>query len=191
MLVIARGRDKGKLVCIRSPFNIGPFTAPALKVIAQGRAVLIGRQLQSNHARSVDLDYDSLDHGNYFVAGQRIFPGLQCRMAHLGFHQIHLADTPLVLLEGRDLFRVRRPKQHRTIAVNPTGIVRCVAKIFHAVRSELGLFACGHIAHPQIEVANKCCAFLVRRENVIGRAAAASTLSARRGRTLRAALLGY
>ena len=162
VFVIARGRDKGKLRRIRSPFNIGPFTAPALKVVAQGRAMLIGRQLESDHARAVDLDYDSLDHGNYFVAGQRIFPGLQCRMAHLGFHQIHLADTALILLEGRDLFRVRRPKQHGTIAVDPTGIVRCVAKIFHAVRSELGLFARGRIAHPQIEVANKCCAFLVR-----------------------------
>ena len=124
--------------------------------------MLIGRQLESDHARAIDLDDHPLDRGHHFVAGQRIFPGLQCRMAHLGFHQIHLADTALILLEGRDFFRVRRPKQHGTIAVDPTGIIRCVAKIFHAVRSELGLFARGHIAHPQIEVANKCCAFLVR-----------------------------
>src|SRR5947207_2371994 len=67
--VIARGRDKGKLHRIGSPLNIGPLTPSALQVVAQRRAVLIWWQLESDHARSVDFDYDSLDHGHYFVAG--------------------------------------------------------------------------------------------------------------------------
>ena len=50
-----------------------------------------------------------------------------------GVHQIHLADAALVLLKGRDLFRIGRPEQDRPVAVRPAGVVGGVAEILHAV----------------------------------------------------------
>src|SRR5437764_1277384 len=85
--------------------------------------------------------------------------------SYLGFHQIHLAHATLVLLEGRDLFRVRRPKQDGTVTVDPAGVVGGIAKVFHAVGSKLRLFAGGNLTHPEIEVANKRAKFLVGREH--------------------------
>ena len=60
--------------------------------------MLIRRQLESDHPRCVDFDDHPLDRSHNFVAGQRIFPGLQGWVARFGVHQIHLAHAALVLL---------------------------------------------------------------------------------------------
>src|SRR5207302_5861362 len=89
-------------------------------------------------------------------------------MANFGFYQVHLAHAALVLLEGGDLLRVRRPKQDWTVAVDPAGVVGGVAEIFYAVGSKLGLLGGGNVAHPEIEIANECSELFVGREHLQG-----------------------
>src|SRR5437763_6481715 len=92
-------------------------------------------------------------------------------MAGASVNQVHLANAALVLLKGGNLFRLRRPHQHRAIAVRPSSVVRGVAKIFHPISRELRFTACGDVAHPQVEIANERGALSIGRENVHGRPA--------------------
>ena len=76
-------------------------------------------------------------------------------MSDSGTHEIHLADTPGVMLKRRDLLRIRRPQEHWTIALRPTGIVGGVTKILHAVLGQLCLLAGGGISYPKVVVADE------------------------------------
>src|SRR5207237_491065 len=106
---------------------------------------------------------DALDHENLRVAGQRILPGFEPRMADAGADEIHLSGAALVLLEGRNLLRIGRPEEDRVAAVNPAGVVGRVAILFHAVFRQLRLLACRRVAHPEVVVADERGAFAVRR----------------------------
>ena len=110
--------------------------------------MLVGRQLQAHHARTIQVDGDALDGGDHVVAGQRVLPCPQRRVAHLGFHQVHFADAALILLEGGDALGIGRPQYDGPVAAGPTGIVGGVAEIFDAVRGERSLLIGGRVAHP-------------------------------------------
>ena len=99
--------------------------------------MLVGRHLQADDARAVDIDDDALDGGDHVVAGQRILPRAQRRVADLGFHQVHFADAALVLLEGGDLLGIGRPEDDGAVAAGPAGVVGGVAEILDAVGGEL------------------------------------------------------
>src|SRR5205807_8387982 len=105
---------------------------------------------------TIKINNHPLDGGDHVVAGKRILPGLQLRMANLGFHQVHLAHSALVLLKSRNLPGVRGPKQDGAVALDPTGVVSGIAEILHAVSGKLRLFAAGNVAHPEVEVADEC-----------------------------------
>src|SRR5215831_3431292 len=87
-------------------------------------------------------------------------------MPDLRVHQVHLSHAALILLEGRDSFRIRRPLYDRAIAIRPTRIVRGVSEILDAVRGELRLLACRNLARPQVVIANEHHAFLIRRNRL-------------------------
>src|SRR5262245_24393177 len=76
-------------------------------------------------------------------------------MANFGIDQVHLADLTLVLLEGRDLLRVGRPHEDRTVAAGPAGVVGGVAEILDAVGGQRRLAAGRSVAHPEIPVADE------------------------------------
>ena len=134
--------------------------------------MLIRRQLETDYARRIDFNDHALDRSDHFIAGQWILPRLQLRMADASVDQVHFAYAALVLLKSRNFARIRRPHKHRTIAMDPSRIVRRVPKILHPVGRELRLTAGGHVAHPQVEIANERGALSVRRENVNRRATA-------------------
>src|SRR6266550_8001272 len=164
VLVIARCRHECDARSIGIPLHVGPtIGATADDVIAQRRAMRIGRHLQTNNAPNIDIDHDAVNHGDRAVAGERILPRLQFRMADLRRDEVHVADVPLVLLERRDSPRVRRPDHDRSIAPYPAGVVGCVAKILLAVGGELGLATGCDIPNPEIVIANERRALAVRR----------------------------
>src|SRR5581483_2465086 len=103
--------------------------------------MLIGRHLEPHHARTINFDDHPLNGCDNFITWKRILPGLQRRMAKLGFHQVHLAYATLVLLESSNLLRVRRPEQNRAVAVDPASVVGSIAEIFYAVGSKLRFLA--------------------------------------------------
>src|SRR5689334_7049669 len=62
--------------------------------------------------------------------------------------------------------------------MRPTGVVRGVTKILHAISSELCLLTRGDIAHPKVVIANESSTLFVRRHQRIHRAAtSAETLT--------------
>ena len=78
--------------------------------------------------------------------------------------RVHLAGLALVLLEGREHLRIRRPHYDRVFAMDPTSIVGCIPVIFHAIRGEL-LFSPGSdLAHPQVPIAEENCPLSIWRE---------------------------
>src|SRR5438045_1959425 len=96
-------------------------------------------------------------------------------MTHLGLNQVHLANSPLVLLKGRDLLRIWRPEEDRAVAPDPTGVVRRVAEVLDTVGSELLLLASRDVANPQVPiVADKGGALLVWGECMVARRRAAA-----------------
>jgi hypothetical protein len=155
--------------CVRTPFDVGPLAAAAGDVIAERRAVLIGRKLQANDLGAVEIDNHALDGGDHFIAGKRILPGFELGMPDLGLDQIHFSGAALVLLEGGNLFRIGRPQKDGAIAVNPAGVVRGVAEIFHAVGSQLRFLVAGDVAQPKIPVANEGGALAVGRLRFVAR----------------------
>ncbi len=99
-------------------------------------------------------------------------------MSHGGVDQVHFADLALVLLERRDLLRVRRPQKDRAITVRPSGVVGGVAVVLRAVGGELRLLAAGDFAHPQVVVTDESGQLAVGRGRVDARGAAAASTSA-------------
>ena len=100
---------------------------------------------------------DAGDHRDVRIAGERILPRAQHRMAAVDrrLDEVHVADLPLVLLLRRDLLAVGRPRQRRRRARRPAGVARRVAEVLHAVGRELALLAGGDVAHPEIPVADE------------------------------------
>ena len=139
--------------------------AVAADVVAQAGQALLRRQLQAHRLARGHVDHHRLDHEYVLVAGQRVFPLVEHRVAHFGAHRVHVAHLALVLLVGGDLLRVRRPVQHRAVGVDPAGVVGGVAEVPGAVGGELGLLAGGHVAHPQVPVADEGLLGLVGRED--------------------------
>jgi len=117
--------------------------------------MLVGRHLQPDHTAPIDVDDDALNGRDRFVARQRVFPRFQMRVPDARVDEIHLADVSLILLEGGDLFRIRRPEDDRPVAVAPAGIVGRVAEVLDAVRCERRFGARRHVAHPQVVVADE------------------------------------
>ena len=148
LFMIARGGDKSESGTFLIPLDVGPFAAAAGDVVAQGGAVLVGRQVEAHDARAIEIDGDALDGGDHFVAGQRVLPRLERGVADLGFHQVHFADAALILLEGGDAFGIRRPQQDGPIAAGPSGVVGGVAEILDTVGCERRLPIGGGIAYP-------------------------------------------
>ncbi len=83
-------------------------------------------------------------------------------MSDPGSDRVHLASLALILLEGRDFLRIRRPDDNRLFAVRPAGVVGRVSVILHAVFCKLLFCARRNIAHPKIPIADKNRAAAVR-----------------------------
>ena len=76
-----------------------------------------------------NVDDDALDHGDVFVADERIFPGLELGVGVGDGDEVHFAGLALVLLEGGDLFGVGRPEEDGGVGVLPAGVVGGVAEV--------------------------------------------------------------
>src|SRR5512138_2290155 len=157
------------------PLDVRPIAAATRDVIAQRRAVLIGRHLQPNDTRrgATEVDDHTLDHRDNAVAGQWVLPGAKLGVANLRRDEIHVADAPLVLLKCRDLPGIRGPHENGAIAVRPTGVVGGIAEVLDAVVRELCLMTGRDIAHPEIPVANERAELAVGRHR-LGRPARSS-----------------
>ena len=116
-----------------------------------------GAVQQARHLAGVDVDDDAADHGDVGIAGQRVLPRAEDRMAAVDrrLDQVHVADLPLVLLLRRDLLAVGRPRQRRRGAGDPARVARRVAEVLRAVGRELALLAGGDVLHPEIPVADE------------------------------------
>ena len=178
--VIPRSRDKGQASAVVAPLHVRPLSTPARHVVAQRGTVLIGIHLERHETPAVDLDHDTVNHGDDFVAGQRVLPRLERRMPDPGVDQIHLADVALILLKRGDLLRIRRPRDDRAIAACPSGIVGGVAEVLHAIGGERRFPARRDIAHPQVPVADE------HRFRAVGRRRVGPLCAAASGRTFRA-----
>ena len=75
-LVIARGRNVRQVRAVLVPLRVGPFAAAARHVVAQRRPVLVRRQIQAHHARTVQVEHHALDRRHHGVAGQGVLPRL-------------------------------------------------------------------------------------------------------------------
>ena len=160
--------------------------------------MLIGRHLEADDLGRVDVDDHPLEHGDVLVAGQRVLPRLERRVTDLRPHEVHVADFPLVLLKGCDLFRVGRPDQDGPVALRPAGVVGGVAEVLHAVSGQRPFRAGRDVADPEVPVLDVRRTRAIGRLDVIGRrrrvgpARAASTPAAlscafrERARTVRA-----
>ena len=84
----------------------------------------------------VDVDDHAVQHRHVLVAGQRVLPGPQHRVADLRLDEVHVADLALVLLVRGDLLRVGRPQHDGALARRPAGVVGGVAEVLHAVGRE-------------------------------------------------------
>ena len=175
LLVIARRRHERHVRSIGIPLHIRPFTGRTRHVITQRGAMLVGGHLQSRHLGRIDVNDDTLNGGDDAVAGQRVRPRLQRWMARRGVRQVHHADTALVLLKRCDLLRIRRPHEHRAIAVNPAGVVGGVPKALDAILRERQLRVGGDVAHPEIVVLDEGRTLAIGRQDFGSRAAAART----------------
>src|SRR5690606_30311610 len=141
-------------LAVGGPLHVLP-AAEAADVVALRGAVLVRRHLQAHDLARGDVDDHAFDHGDVFVADQRVLPALHLRMPDHGLHQHHVAGLALVLLEGGDLRGIRRPDQDRAVAVGPAGVVGGVAVVGGAVRRELGLGAGFDVPDPQVPVADE------------------------------------
>jgi hypothetical protein len=134
--------------------------------------VLVRVHLEPCHSWIINIDDHPLNRRHNRITGQRIFPRLKLGVADVSRDEIHIACSSLVLLKGRDLFRIRRPNQYRPVAVYPTGVVRRVAKILNAIGRQLCFLAGRHILDPQIIVLYICGTLSVRRDDIVTSAAA-------------------
>ena len=74
--------------------------------------MLIGGHLEPHDFARIHVDDDALDHGDILVAHERILPRLKLGMRVGHGDQVHLAGVALILLEGGNLRRIRRPEQN-------------------------------------------------------------------------------
>jgi len=159
--VVARGGNEGQRRSIRLPLPIADA-----HVVAEHRPVVVRRHLEADHLRRVHVDDDPVEHRHHLVAGQGELGNAQRRVGHRvhgRVDQIHLAHLALVLLVGGDLLRVGRPEDDGAVAAGPAGVVGGVAEVLLAVGGQLTLAARGHLAHPEVPVANE------RRQLAVGR----------------------
>ena len=161
--------------------------------------MLIGRHLEADDlARASTSMITRWSMATCWSPGSGYFHASSVGMTDLRLDEVHVADVPLVLLEGRDLLRVGRPDQDRPVALRPAGVVGGVAEVLHAVGGERPFRAGRDVADPQVPVLDVGRARAIGRLDVIGRrrrvgpARAASTPAARsralreRARTVRA-----
>src|SRR5262245_35141819 len=99
-------------------------------------------------------------------------------MAYGRMHEIHFPGPAAVELECCDLFRVRRPQQHRIVASGPTSIVGGVTEILNTVLRKLYVLPPCEVANPKVVITDESCAFAVRRQNAVGRRSLALVLNA-------------
>ena len=180
--MVARGRQKRDLTTVWTPLHVGPGPA-ADDVIAQRRAVRIGRHQQSGQLLRVDVDDHTFDHEDLCVAGKRVLPRLQRRRPDVRADQIHLTHAAAVVLEGGDPFRVGRPHEDGRVALGPAGVVRGVAEILDAIGRQLHFLTGRDIADPQVEIANERGAFAVGRQTRCARTAGSAARRAARAPT--------
>src|SRR6185437_10104570 len=168
VFVVARGGDEGKMAAVFAPLHV-LVRAPS-EVVRGGRAMLIRRHLQADHAGGLSADGkindDALNGGDDLIAWKRINLGGQGGMADHHRNQVELADAALVLLESGDLGRVRRPEYDGAVARGPAGVVGGVAEILDAVAGELRFLVGAEVAHPQVPVLDEHGAFAVRRNRL-------------------------
>ena len=160
VFVIAGSGDESERFRVRSPLDVFPARRvvephAAGDVVAEGGAVLVGRHFEADDGAGIRVDDDALDHGDGVIAGKRIFPLMQDRVADFCLDQVHVADVALVLLKGGNLFRVGRPEDDGAITRNPAGVVGSVAEVFDAVVGELRFMASSDVAEPKIPVADE------------------------------------
>ena len=148
----AVGRDEAQLRPVRAPQVLAH-----VDVVFRHRAMEVRRHQQARHLAGVDVDDDAADHGDVGIAGERILPRAEHRVAAVDrrLDQVHVADLALVLLLRRDLLAVGRPRQRRRGAGRPAGVAGRVAEVLRAVGRELALLAGGDVAHPEIPVADE------------------------------------
>ena len=88
-----------------------PVVVAHVDVVAERRAVEVGRHLQPRDLARVHVDdRRGGSSPSTRVAGQRVLPHAQRRVADRRLDEVHLADVALVLLLRRDLLRVGRPR---------------------------------------------------------------------------------
>ena len=168
LLVVARRRDERQMHAVFAPLHIVPAmpASRTVQVIAQARSMLIRSHLQPHHLARLHIDHHPLNHCHHRIPRQRIVPRLQRWMSTRHTHQVHPPNLPLVLLKRRNLLRVRRPHQDRTVAMRPSRIVGRIAIVGHTIRGQLCLLPGRNVPHPQIILANERRLFLVRRKIV-------------------------
>src|SRR5437762_7416225 len=87
------------------------------------------------------------------------------RTADASIDEVHVTDFALILLLRRDLSRIRRPEENRSIAVHPSGVVGGVTEVLPAVCRELRLASARHVANPKVPVTNEGRSFRVGRHD--------------------------
>ncbi len=167
LLVIARGRDEPHLRAVGCPLHVRPIDA-ALHVVTERGAMLVLAHLEARDFGTDDVDDHALDHRDVLIPGQRVLPRAQRRVPRNRVDEIHFAGLALILLEGSDLLRVRRPLHDRAIAAGPAGIVGGIAIVLDAVGRELTVLAGRHVAHPQVPVLDVDGVLAVRRDVAVG-----------------------
>ena len=141
LLVVAGSGDEGEMGVVGREFDVVPGGAAAGYVVAERGAVLVGRHLQTHDGVCRHVDDDALDHGDVFVADERVFPCFERGMAVGDGNQIHLAGLALVLLKRRDLFRVGGPEDDGGFGLLPACVVGSIAEVLDAAGGELSFRA--------------------------------------------------
>ena len=172
LLVVAGTRYEGHLGGVVAPFQVREG-ASAGDMVAHGRAVLVRRHVEAHQARvggRVEIQHDAVDAEDDRVLGERIAPGVQLRMAHLGVHHVHHAHAARIVLEGGDPAAVGGPAQHGSGASHPARVVGGVAEVLLAVEGQLRLLPGPRLAHPEVVVADERLLRLVGRDDAGGAA---------------------
>src|SRR5215475_13305190 len=99
-------------------------------------------------------------------------------MADLRRYEVHIPRSSRIVLEGGDLFRVRRPDKDWPIAFSPTRVIGGVAEVRNAVGGELLLLAGCGVPDPQVVVADKRGPLSIRRIHRARRCNSGGTASA-------------
>ena len=110
--------------------------------------------------------------------GSGYFQSLNSGWPTLVFTQVHFSHAALVLCDGCDFFRIGRPDDDRPVTRSLSGVIRRVAEVRDAIGGELSFFGRGHIAHPQVVIANECRALPIRRQRFISAAASSAAATA-------------